>query len=227
MAAKNVSLKLFIDKKGQRVLFAEADKKFVDFLLSILTLPVGAVARLLKEGGSVVGSMPSLYQSFKNLSVNYIQPSKSKLFLLEPKVIMPGANVPILLPNVESTFRQLYRCPYSSIYYICSSYVADEENTICPNCKSKMDRNVTYIDPTSAIRSSSKEGYVKETVTYMVMDDLEMKPLSTTIVFSLLTKFNVNVNELGAIEERVVDLGKDEVWQSIIISNFRSVRYNF
>jgi hypothetical protein len=100
-------------------------------------------------------------------------------------------------------------------------------NTICPNCKSKMDRNVTYIDPTSAIRSSSKEGYVKETVTYMVMDDLEVKPLSTTIVISLLTKFNVNVNELGAIEERVVDLGKDEVWQSIIISNFRSVHYNF
>jgi hypothetical protein len=44
-----VSLKLFIDKKRQRVLFAETDKEFVDFLLSIFTLPVGTVTRLLKE----------------------------------------------------------------------------------------------------------------------------------------------------------------------------------
>ncbi|XP_059458466.1 uncharacterized protein LOC132188074 [Corylus avellana] len=201
MAETKVSLKLFIDKKGQRVFFAEADKKFVDFLLSIFTLPVGAVFRLLEEGGSVVGSLPSLYQSFKNMSVNYIQPSKDKLFLLEPKVIMPGAVVPLLLQNVGSTFRQLYRCQYSSSYSYCSSYVVDEINTICPQCKSKMDRIVTYIGPQSAIRASSNDGYVKETVTYMVMDDLEVTPCSTTTLISLLTKFKVNVNEKGAIEE--------------------------
>jgi hypothetical protein len=40
MAATKVSLKLVVDKKNQRVLFAEADKEFVDFLLSIFSLPV-------------------------------------------------------------------------------------------------------------------------------------------------------------------------------------------
>jgi hypothetical protein len=69
MTETNVSLKLFIDKKRQRVLFVEANKKFVDFLLSIFTLPVRAVTRLLKEGGLVVGSLPSLYRSIKNLGV--------------------------------------------------------------------------------------------------------------------------------------------------------------
>ncbi|XP_059459016.1 uncharacterized protein LOC132188543 [Corylus avellana] len=210
MAATNVNLKLFIDRNEQTVLFAEADKVFVDFLLSIFILPVGAVARLLKEGGSVVGSLPSLYQSIKNMSVNYIQPGKNKLFLLEPKVIMPGAEVPLLLPNVGSTFRQLYRC--QTISSSCWFYVAVDYSTICPSCKLKMDRNVRFVDPPSEIRASStsEEGYVKETVTYVVMDDLEVKPLSSTTLISLLTKFNVNVNEPGAIEEKVVDLGMDE-----------------
>jgi hypothetical protein len=112
MATTKVSLKLFIDKKRQRVLFAEADKEFVDFLFSIFTLPVGAVTRLLKEGGGMVGCLPSLYRSIENMSVNYIQPDKDKPFLLEPKVVMPGAKVPLLLPNLGSTFRQLYRCSY-------------------------------------------------------------------------------------------------------------------
>jgi hypothetical protein len=211
-ATTNVSLKLFVDRNKQKVLFAEADKVFVDFLLSIFTLPVGAVARLLKEGGSVVGSLPSLYQSIKNLSVNYIQPGKNKFSLLEPKVIMPGAVVPLLLPNVGSTFRQLYRCPTN-----CNNslfYVAVDNSTICPLCKVKMDRNVRFVDPPSEIRASStcEEGYVKETVTYLVMDNLEVKPMSPTTLITLLTKFNVNANELGDIEEKVVDLGMDEVW---------------
>jgi hypothetical protein len=103
MAATKVSLKLFIDKKRQRVLYAEADKDFVDFLFSIFTLPLGVVTRLLKEGGGMVGSSQSLYQSIENLSVTHINRDKSKFFLLEPKVFMPGAKVPLLLPNVGST----------------------------------------------------------------------------------------------------------------------------
>jgi hypothetical protein len=227
MTETNVSLKLFIDKKRQRVLFAEADKKFVDFLLSIFTLPVGAVTRLLKEGGLVVGSLPSLYRSIKNLSVTYIQPDKNKLFVLEPKVVMPGAELPLLLPNVGSTFRQLYKCP--TVGTSCFFYVAVDSGAICPSCKLKMDRNVRFVDSPSEIgaSSTSQEGYVKGLITYMVMDDLEVKPLSSTTLVSLLNKFNVNANETGAIEEKVVDLGMDEVWQSIIIDPMFSVHYNF
>jgi hypothetical protein len=136
MAVTKVSLKLFIDKKRQRVIFAEADKEFVDFLLSIFTLPVGVVTRLLKEGGGMAGSLPSLYQSIENLSVTYIQPNKNKHFVLEPKVVMPGAKVPLLLPNVASTFRQLYRCPNNKSN--CSCYVADNDSIHCPSCKYTM-----------------------------------------------------------------------------------------
>jgi hypothetical protein len=105
-----VSLKLFIEKKGQRVLYAEADKEFVDFLFGVFTLPVGVVFRLLKEESVTVGSLQSLYRSIENMSVTHIQPDTDKRFLLEPKVFMPGAKPTLLLPNVGSTFRRLYKC---------------------------------------------------------------------------------------------------------------------
>ena len=43
MAATKVSLKLLIDKKRHQVLFAEAGKELIDFLITILTLLVGPV----------------------------------------------------------------------------------------------------------------------------------------------------------------------------------------
>jgi len=47
----------------------------------------------------------------------------------------------------------------------------------------------------------------------MVMDNLEVKPMSAISSITLLTKFNVR--DLGAVEEKVVDFGVDEVLQSL------------
>ena len=43
MAATKVSLKLLIDKKSHQLLFAEAGKELVDFLITIPALSVGPV----------------------------------------------------------------------------------------------------------------------------------------------------------------------------------------
>ncbi|KAJ6767960.1 hypothetical protein OIU74_021765 [Salix koriyanagi] len=43
------SLKLLIDTNGNKFVFAEAGKNFVDFLLHLLAFPVGTVMRLLKK----------------------------------------------------------------------------------------------------------------------------------------------------------------------------------
>jgi hypothetical protein len=85
MAATNVRLKLFIDRRRYRVLFAEADKEFVDFLFSIFTLPVGAVTRTLKERGGMVGSLPSLYRGIENMSDTLTSnQTKAKAFCYNP-----------------------------------------------------------------------------------------------------------------------------------------------
>ncbi|KAL3521031.1 hypothetical protein ACH5RR_019180 [Cinchona calisaya] len=52
---------------------------------------------------------------------------------------------------------------------------------------------------------SSEGGFVKEVVTYMVMDDLEVKPMSTISSIALLNKFNVKA--LTVLKETDVDLG--------------------
>jgi hypothetical protein len=66
--------------------------------------------------------------------------------------------------------------------------------------------------PPSDIKASSSVewGYVKGVITYMVLDDLDVKPMSTISAITLLSKFNVR--DVGAVEEKVVDFGMDEVY---------------
>ncbi|GAB4857135.1 hypothetical protein Ancab_015046 [Ancistrocladus abbreviatus] len=47
---RKASVKLLIDTKTNKVLFAEGGKGFIDFLFYILSLPIGAVVRLLNKG---------------------------------------------------------------------------------------------------------------------------------------------------------------------------------
>jgi len=228
MAATKISLKLLIEKKSQRVLFAEADKKFVDFLFSILTLPVGTVTKLLQKK-NMTGCLRSLYKSIGNLSDIYLQPDQDKNFLLDPKVAISGAKVPLLLPSVEQSYtaRKFYtcavklsdaRCIYDDYNYKYNcKYVANDWRAICPSCTNTMTCEVSYVEYTPRDHnkgsSSSEGGYVKGVITYMVMDNLEVKPMSAISSITLLTKFNVR--DLGAVEEKVVYFGVDEVLQSL------------
>ena len=212
MAATKVSLKLLTDKKGHRVIYAEAGKEFVDFLITILGLPVGTVITVLRNQG-MVGCLQNLYESIENLSDIYIQPVQNKVSLLKPNVQIHGGGVPLLLPNVESissTSRKLYRCNNRCNYNYskCDTYVADDFSVICPSCQGSMNFELKFVVPTSTKNtvSSSEGGYVKGVVTYMVMDDLVVKPMSAISSITLLSKL-----EVGALEEKVVDLGMDEV----------------
>ncbi|KAM0046181.1 hypothetical protein Hdeb2414_s0009g00312911 [Helianthus debilis subsp. tardiflorus] len=51
-------------------------------------------------------------------------------------------------------------------------------------------------------------GFVKGQVTYMVMDDLSVSPLSAIANIALLNK--LNVKDLGALEEKVVHISMNE-----------------
>ncbi|KAL7612600.1 hypothetical protein Lser_V15G08702 [Lactuca serriola] len=55
-------------------------------------------------------------------------------------------------------------------------------------------------------------GFVKGVVTYMVSDDLVVKPMSTISSITMLNKFNVK--EVGCLEEKVVSLEMKE-WSDV------------
>ena len=228
-----MSLRLLINTESQRVLFAEADKNFIDFLFHILSLPVGTFITILTKQG-MVGSLGNIYASIEHINITCLQPNLNKETLLKSKVHISGGGtgVTLLLPKVKSpstssTSNKWYRCSESSTsrmwYYdsgesCCYSYVSNDSSAKCPNCQRSMSDNVNFIDPPRATNvgsSSSEEGYVKGVVTYMVMDDLVVKPMSTISCVTLLNRFNVK--DVGVLEEKVVDLGIDEVCQSIIL----------
>ncbi|XP_062156025.1 uncharacterized protein LOC133863902 [Alnus glutinosa] len=206
MAATKISLKLFIDKKSERVLFAEANNDFVDFLFNFFTLPFGNVTGILKEKG-MGGCLPSLFKSIEHLSDAYFLPDQPKDFVLNPFVAIPGPKLPLPLPNVQS-FRYTEssdRCRSG-----CSRCRIQERlycNTrLCSSCTATVKTD--FSDGCSSPASSSDEGYVKGMVTYMVMDDLEVKPTVNISFVTLLNEFNVE--DVGSIEEKVVELGMNE-----------------
>lgn len=87
-----------------------------------------------------------------------------------------------------------------------------------------MESKAEYVSPATTSSSSASDGdgkssegrgFVRGVVTYMVMDDLEVMPMSTISSIALLTKFNVR--DVGALEEKVVKVGVEEVFYSLSI----------
>ncbi|GMI80675.1 hypothetical protein like AT3G09110 [Hibiscus trionum] len=207
MAANTVSLKLLVDTASQRVLFAESGKDFVDFLFNILSLPTGTVTRLLTKH-EMVGSLGNLYDSLENMNDTYILPSANKDTLLNPVVSNNTANVPPLLPTIESSKPSgFYRCDNSYRLKGCSFYVATGSKSICPSCNSVMSQSATVVNPKKD-SSTDEGGYVKGVITYMISDDLSVRPMSAISCITLLNKFNVK--DVGVLEEKTIDVGTDE-----------------
>ncbi|KAJ8560541.1 hypothetical protein K7X08_022401 [Anisodus acutangulus] len=197
-----LSLKLLIDTNTNKVLFAEAEKDCVDFLFHILSLPVATVVKLLKEKGMNYGCLPNIYDSVDNLNDTYIQ---SKDILLKPKSSVGISSVPFLLVNDVPAQMEFYGCGSSCIRY----YVTDDPIALCSSCRRSMSRKLTYVAPQGVKKSvEATGGFVKGVVTYMVMDDLVVKPMSTISSIALLTKFNVK--DVGVLREEVVNFGMEE-----------------
>ncbi|CAN1284283.1 hypothetical protein LINPERPRIM_LOCUS18571 [Linum perenne] len=145
MSASKVTLKLLIDKRTNRVVYGEAGKDFVDFLFTILSLPLGTATKLLSKENKMVGTLGNLYRSIEELSDTYIQPRQRKDRVLNP----------------------------------------------------------------TGDKKGEEGGFVKGAVPYMVMDNLEVKPMLTMSIMALFNK--MNIKEVGSIEEKVIELGMAEV----------------
>ncbi|MBA0571267.1 hypothetical protein Golob_004851 [Gossypium lobatum] len=207
MAANTVSLKLLVDSTSQRVLFAESGKDFVDFMFNILSLPIGSVIKLLTKE-QMVGSLGNLYGSLENMNDTYIHSPENKDTLLKPIVPNNAANVPPLLPTLEfSKPIGIYRCG-NYLRRNCGLYVSSDSKFICPSCNNVMNQTATNVNPKKKDSSTNEGGYVKGVVTYIIMDDLVVRPMSAISCFTLLNKFNIK--DVGVLQEKTIDIGMDE-----------------
>ncbi|GKU91848.1 hypothetical protein SLEP1_g5662 [Rubroshorea leprosula] len=204
-----LSLKLLVDTKGHRVLFAEADKEFVDFLFNLLSLPIGWVITILSKQG-MDGSLGKLYDSVEALGDTYKQASQVALDALLKPTVYASATTALLLPNIPiKNSARFYGCP-NSYNGSCSYQVTNDPTTRCANCSNCLTKELKYVDPKNKQSSSPEEGYVKGVVTYMIMDDLEVRPMSSISSITMINRFNIK--DIGVLEEKVVDVGMDQVW---------------
>lgn len=127
-----LKMKLLIDTKANRVLFAEVDKDVVDFLFSLLALPVATIVKMLGKG-SMFGSFGNLYRSVEKLDDTYVLPGADKEAVLQPKVV-PSAARSLLLPAPSSAqAMSFFRCSYPA-FTSCYNNVTDARGTKCPSC---------------------------------------------------------------------------------------------
>nr|XP_020153922.2 uncharacterized protein LOC109739247 [Aegilops tauschii subsp. strangulata] len=239
--AAALSMKLLVDTKARRVLFAEAGKDVVDFLFSLLSLPVGTAVKLLGKG-SMVGSVGSLYASVEKLDGTYVQPGAAKDALLHPAVLSPAvSNKSSLLlgsPHPPSSLRAqpepqpttFFGCNrsrnYDHVYLVdecgrqlscsgCRSYMTGTRGTACPSCGGQMSKELKLVPSAVPGRQAAQEaggvtgkGFVQGIVTYTVMDDLTVTPMSSMSSITLLNTFGVR--DLGALEEKTLQLSYNE-----------------
>lgn len=95
----------------------------------------------------------------------------------------------------------MYKCNYSGNCY----YFSDVQGAKCRNCNTQMNYPMTYVTPPATVGKASDEsgGFVKGVVTYMVMDDLVVKPISTISSLTLLNQ--CKVKDIASLKEKEVN----------------------
>ncbi|XP_072962568.1 uncharacterized protein [Typha angustifolia] len=199
MATNNtITLKLIVDKSRNQVVYAEADSKFVDILLSFLTLPIGTILSLTNNKLFSPGSLNNLYQSVVDLDDKYFDLMASKAMLLHPSNSAEGKLSDLAIHIEGSTVLQYYVCDESCHWELLSPYA----NTKC-RCGASMARKVKV----TRKRSSCEEYegvFMKGLTRFMISDGWVITPASTRVVLSLLEQVN-------SFEEREVHFGPSDI----------------
>ncbi|WVZ08466.1 hypothetical protein V8G54_021812 [Vigna mungo] len=190
-----ISLKLMVMKERNKVVFAEAGKDFVDVLFSLFTLPLGTIVRLVREESNIqpikVGSLTSLYQSVENLDKEFLSTDSCKQMILRPKNLMESycKSLKLKIDDTEPTE-----------YFVCNN-LARMSSIQKPdlNKHKRISLGSSYIF----------DGFVNDSATFMITDDLRVVPNSLNIFFDLFK--NCGIESMSAVNEMTVTITKNQV----------------
>jgi hypothetical protein len=207
-----IELKVFVDKEKSRVLFAESGKEFVDVLFGFLTLPLGTIVRLLGKE-SQAGCLVELYRSVERLPTGFFRTEACKTMLLRP---INGAAKQCcqLKVRVDDTeHREVYVCRDTSCCARADCAYSSVPGAVC-RCGKSMTRvpgdRPEYGSISRTAAAGSEDGvFVKGDIKFIVTDDLKVAPASTSLMLSLLDKFEVQ--DPSSIEQKTIQLSSDKV----------------
>jgi hypothetical protein len=183
-----ITMKLVIRKSDGKILYAEGDRDFADFLISFLTFPLGGVVRMF-GGNCSLGSVDALYNSILDLDEKkYFVRNEAKNRIVDPH-LAPQFQLKHILP---------IRKPRSKFYCHDDYYITCE--------------NVYYFDDIPDTKTvfveRSCDTFVKGPRTYVATDDLVLTESSPASVLNLINHFQTPFDDLN---ERVIKIGVHEV----------------
>ncbi|XP_078181505.1 uncharacterized protein LOC144575287 [Carex rostrata] len=215
MASNNkLKLKLLIEKKSQKVLFAETGKDVVDFLFSLLAMPIGTVIKLITKE-SMTGCLGATYGSLEQLDNTFLLSNQTKSHLLNPTTSTAVSTNSLLLSASDDAssggkINKYYTCPGNGSSLEFHNCVTDAYGAACLVCLKGMIKQVEFVARPTVNREEDKgeRGFVKGVVTYTVMDDLSVMPMSTISSITLFNRFGIK--DLSTLQEKTVGLGLPE-----------------
>ncbi|KAL8265148.1 hypothetical protein R6Q59_023278 [Mikania micrantha] len=182
-SSKSLTLKVIIQKSKSKVLFAESDSGFVEFLFGFFEIPLGYMIGKLMNCSSSFESLNNLYSSISNMSTGeHIKSLDLKNILLHPELLDT----------------------YLSEKQIFPLRVFDNSNNDCiaypVDCKGQKNE-VFFI---GCLKDSRVDGgYLKPSAKFMLTDDLAITPLSSLSSISILSKLNVPLNDVEVHKVRI------------------------
>jgi Protein of unknown function (DUF674) len=197
-------LKLLIEKESQKLLFAEVGKDVVDFLMSLLSLPIGSVTKLITQE-SAFDCLRNTYNSWEQLNSRFLSSDR----------MIPCNIIPSVSPTSSYNFaRLLSRANPATMrekLYICNCIndFDDMYKKFCPNCR-KINKysEILYAGSNVTKEEVERDGYVKG-FTYALMDDLSIMPMTPLASIGLLNRWGHK--DLNLLEEKTVRLNIDKV----------------
>ncbi|KAK2966149.1 hypothetical protein RJ640_018402 [Escallonia rubra] len=210
---EELSLKIWVDKAQNKVLFAEAGEEFVDILLSFLTLPLGTIVRLLSKPSDALqlklGSLTTLYECVSALQTKHFWTEAGKVMLLNPSN-SAGAQCQKLKINIDDTARSKYFFCLNSIYsgHGGNLVVSTFEHSKC-TCGNLMDRQKELVASDVRLQDSTSGVFVTETASFIITDDLQIMPNLLGTTLALLS--NHGKTDMNVLEERTLKVRVEEV----------------
>ncbi|WJX76562.1 hypothetical protein P8452_59967 [Trifolium repens] len=200
--ADKVSIRVLVDKEKNKVVYVEAGKDFVDVLFSLLTLPLGTIARLVaKDEDSNIkavkfGSISSLYQSVSDLDEQYLWSKTCKEMLLKPRNSR-GNRCKNMKLNIDDTepLMSYFLGKRDNCKVENKSCISNFKNQKCTICGGLLNLELPY-------NWTEQNGFVKPTSTFIVSDDLFVMPNIIGTSFNLLQKHGIN--SFDTIDKQIV-----------------------
>lgn len=218
-----ISIKVLVDTVENRVVYAEADHNFVDVLFSFMSLPMGAIVRLLGEKDDKkfesLGSLNNLYQSLVDLPVNYFSTEECNFILLNP-ASSSYDNCRNLKLNIDDTGPMKYFACGNWNHAYFTKFVALSicNTTECEFCEMSMGCEIWFKYATSSATDGclSSGVFVSDATNFIVTDDLRVMPYSLESCIQLLK--DVGITDTIHLEERTVDICREQVLDLLRLS---------